>query len=279
MRETMQAMPEIDTSTHDELRLLRERAYGPAADIDQDPAAAQRLRELEARTAEPAPEPAVPAEPQQTSVVTSQEAPTASPTPTAPTPGAPEPPAPQPSPDAEPPTQQPDAPRRRSRLTTVLWALSVAAAAAAAAAVTFSLTYVAPVPVSGDATQIASLEPTTGIAVPTGFIGAGESSRTFEFYGYTIFEATNMFGFSPSQGSDCFVIIATSKVPEEYDAQQGWSYDSPIYNACRAGTLPAVTQFVVDSSAPDQTRRQFPDGAALQFVFDGERVGVFLSED
>ena len=47
-------MDDIDTAAHDELRMLRARAYGPAADIDRDPTAAERLRELESLTATPA---------------------------------------------------------------------------------------------------------------------------------------------------------------------------------------------------------------------------------
>ena len=41
-------MQVMDTATLDELRALRARAYGPSADIDQDPAAVRRLHELEA---------------------------------------------------------------------------------------------------------------------------------------------------------------------------------------------------------------------------------------
>ena len=41
-------MQEMDTAALEELRALRARAYGPDADIAQDPAAVRRLRELEA---------------------------------------------------------------------------------------------------------------------------------------------------------------------------------------------------------------------------------------
>ena len=46
----------MDTDIREELRLLRARAFGPAADIDRDPAALHRLRELEALTAVGSPE-------------------------------------------------------------------------------------------------------------------------------------------------------------------------------------------------------------------------------
>ena len=277
-------MNEIDSAAHDELRTLRERAYGPAADIDQDPAAVQRLSELESRLAEPRaerkpqperkpePEPAAPLTPaERPADATPARAPAASPAEPAAA-GAESPPR---SPDVGQAASAPHSTRARK----VLWALSVAAAAGVAAAITFSLMHITTISASGDATQIASLEPSATVQVPTGFMGAGPSARTFEFFGYTIFEATGAFAYAPSQGSDCFAVIASTQVPEEYDAQQGWSFDSPVYSACRAGGFPAVAQFIVDSAAPEETRTRFADGAALRFVFDGERVGVFLDQE
>ena len=40
----------MDTAALEELRALRARAYGPYADIELDPRAVQRLRELEAQS-------------------------------------------------------------------------------------------------------------------------------------------------------------------------------------------------------------------------------------
>src|SRR5690606_7508521 len=48
-------IPAMDTERVDELDVLRARAYGPAADIDDDPAAIRRLEELEARRTPRAP--------------------------------------------------------------------------------------------------------------------------------------------------------------------------------------------------------------------------------
>ena len=45
----------MDHEWSDELRMLRARAYGPAADILDDPAAVARLRELESRAQTPDP--------------------------------------------------------------------------------------------------------------------------------------------------------------------------------------------------------------------------------
>ena len=277
-------MHEFDTAIHDELRSLRERAYGPAADIDQDPAAAQRLRELEARAAvadaatpraQPEPTPPRRAEPVPSAPPTATPAP---PQVAAAAPAPAETPVAEPEPAANAEAKHPDPAPRLSRVTKALWALSVVAAAAAAAAVTFSLTYITPVSMGG-ATQVASLDETTAITVPPGFMGAGQSSRVFEYLGYTVFEAIGTFSYTPSQSTDCFVVMATAAIPEDFDPQQGWSYDSPMYSGCRAGAYPAITQFVVDSSAPEATRARFPDGTALRFVFDGDTVGVFVDQE
>lgn len=271
-------MHDFDTETHEELRSLRERAYGPAADIDQDPAAAQRLRELEARAAKPAAV-AAPAVAVAAPVVTAASVPAPLPAAASAPSEASVEPAADPAPEeAEPDegtagTEHPPAPSGTTRLPKVLWALSVVAAAAAAAAVTFSLTFVTPVS-EGGLTQIASLEPSAGVEVPPGFIGAGTSARTFEYLGYTIFETTGSF-YAPSQSTDCFVLIPTDRIPEDYDPQQGWSYDAQIWGGCRAGSLPGIAQFLIDSGAPEEARARFPDGTALRFVFDGDRVGVF----
>ena len=252
-------MHESDTATREELRVLRERAYGPAADIDQDPAAAQRLRELESRSVS------------LSAVRADTPAPVEQPTPVAAGPIAAD--------AGEDPAVETPAPageaRSLPRRVAVLWALSVAAAASAAAAITFSFTYIAPVPESAGATQIATLEPTTAVSAPAGFMGAEEDSLLFEFFGYTLFEANGGFAYSMSSGSDCFVIIASDQVPVDFDAQGGWSIETPVYSGCGAGGFPAVAQFVVDSTAPDAMRAEFPEGTAVRFVFDGERVGVF----
>ncbi|WP_439593370.1 hypothetical protein [Microbacterium sp.] len=257
-------MHHTDDATQDELRALRVRAYGPAADIHRDPSAAERLRELESRAAA-----AVAVE------VPVQEAMDATP----PAQPADSPPStPVAEPDATPAVTDP-APARTPRLTRVLWALSVVLAAAVAAAITFSLTFVAPVSDSGGATQIASLEPTATAVVPVGYMGAGPSSRSFEFYGYTIFETAGGFSYLGSQGSNCFAMVPTDRIPEDYDDQQGYSIDFTVYSGCGAGAFPAIAQFTVGASSTEELRAQFPDDAALRIAFDGDRVGVFLAQE
>ena len=154
------------------------------------------------------------------------------------------------------------------------WAVSVVAAAALAAAVTYALTWVAPVSVSSGAEQIATLEPVPMVDLPPGWFGAGPSSMAFEFYGMTLFETAD--GFTSSGGSDCFVIVPTEELPAA-DADTGnWSMSGAVHSGCGVGDFPATIQLPVDSNTPEELRSRFPEGSALQFVRDGDRVGVFL---
>jgi hypothetical protein len=281
-------MQVMDTATLDELRALRARAYGPSADIDQDPAAARRLQELEAgrkQLASPGTEArAVAAD---VAAPPTAAAPPASPlsaeragdsgthadaveTSTAMDVfGVPETPAVR--------------ARRKGRtagvprLMRVWWALSVLAAAAVAAWATYALTSIAPVSVSSGAEQIATLEPVPMVDVPDGWFGVGPSSMAFEFYGMTLFETAN--GFTATGGTECFVIVPTEELPAA-DADTGnWSMSGAVHTGCGVGDFPATVQFPVDSNTPEELRSQFPPGSALQFVRDGDRIGVFLDTE
>jgi hypothetical protein len=48
-----------------------------------------------------------------------------------------------------------------------------------------------------------------------------------------------------------------------------------VYGGCGAGVFPATVEFVVAEGMPDAFVEQFPIGTSVQFVFDGENVGVF----
>lgn len=275
----------------DELRRLRARAYGPAADIHDDAAALRRLRELEAlhdereparadaatpvpartplRDASPSPSPsanvqAPPALPSPRTETAASTATTTHVTPPATT-------------DTE--TDSGDQSRQRvhlKRSTRILWALSVVAAATAAAAVTFAVVYIAPVSTSHGAPQIATLTPSTTTNIPSGWFGAGPSSMAFEFYGLTLYESTG--GFGMAAGNECFTAVATDDLPDPdtENEMNNWSIQSAIYSGCRVGAFPAMISVPVNSGAPQELRDQFPANSALQFVLDGNRVGVFL---
>lgn len=282
----------MDTAALDELRELRARAYGPAADIDRDPDALRRLQELETQRGnaveQPVAEPVEAAPPTGAPVSAVYPAPPAAgplpkPEPSAPAPGDPdaaaEPVAEAASPDpdeidrttpASPPTRE-----RRLRVT-ALWMLSLVAAAVLAAGATYTLTHMAPVPTSNGQPQIATLEPDPLVEVPAGWMGAGPSSLAFEFYGLTLFETTGGFG---GPGTDCFAVVASEQLPEPGSDANSWSYSGNFYTGCRAGGFPATVQLEISSGAPEALRSRFGDDGALQFVLDGGRVGVYLDAE
>lgn len=271
----------MDTVSRDELQELRARAYGPGADIEQDAAALRRLHELEtqSRAATDAAAGATAAEPPSPApIVVRAEAPIEAPVPA---PGVPTTPAAAKSSPEEPEPATtaaadlvPPKKRRLSRGIKVLWALSVAASAAAAAAITFGLTYIAPVNVSSGAEQIATLQPVPAIPIPPGWMGAGPSSRVWQFNGLTLFETSG--GFYGPTGTDCIAAAATETIPEADSTPDSWTYNGMMYSACRVGDFPTSLELPVDSSSPDDIRAQFPEDSALQFVLEGDRIGVFL---
>ncbi|MGN6218655.1 MAG: hypothetical protein ACTHNQ_04060 [Microbacterium sp.] len=264
----------MGTDTADELEQLRARAYGPAADIHTDVAAQQRLRELEAlarASGSPREAPAIAAaDPRAVGEQRRQEPVDA-------------PPAVETLVDEQPdepvdeaPVSRDSAPaprtRRLSRTVRLLWVGSVLAAAAIAAVCTYGLVAITPVSVSSGAPQIATLRPQALVEVPAGWFGAGPSSRTWEFYGLTLFETTTgMFG---GTGDDCLMVITTADIPAEGESTDNWTVSGLSNGACSVGGFPATIEVRVDSSVPEELRATFPD-SALQFVKRGDEIGVF----
>ena len=258
----------MDAATRDELEMLRARAYGPSADIAQDVRAARRLRELEGLVDAPREEidASPPADagsrsesmgpPAPGSVVVAEEA------------GGPEL-------DVVSADDAPTPTRGRSRWTRVWWVLSVVVAGSVAAAATYALTSFTPVQASHGAPQIATLDQSAVLELPTGWFGAGPSSVAFEFYGLTIFESSGGYGYGMA-GTECISAIPSEQLPAPDTDPNGWSVQGTIYSGCRVGAFPATVELVVNSSVPEELRTAFPDGSGLQFVFDGERIGVFL---
>ncbi len=73
--------------------------------------------------------------------------------------------------------------------------------------------------------------------------------------------------------AECLVLMDTSSIPAPGDldaAQVGFRY-----GGCGAGAFPATIEFVVTPDLPDDFRARFPVGSSVQFVRDGDRVGVF----
>ena len=90
----------------------------------------------------------------------------------------------------------------------------------------------------------------------------------FSFEGLTVARTPwSMFG----QGDDdCLFVVADQRIGDD------GSIRGPIYTGCRAGSFPATAEFLVGIDSPQQLRDRFGDGTALQFVLDGDVVGVFV---
>lgn len=256
----------MDASTTQELQRLRARAYGPAADIDRDPEALRRLHELEELLAPgPADEvaEALPEAPD-TARFLGRDVPVDPPV---------DEPAAAPEPETEPP---PGRPRRRiPRLIAALWIASIVAAGAAGGAIAYGLVAFAPVSISSGAPQIATLRPDANIQVPRGWMSAGASSDAYEFHGLTLIETE--YGYA-GPGQDCLTIVHTDEIPEDFALGDSWTTSGVTPSGCGMGAFPATVEYPVDSNSPRELRAEYP-GAVLQFVRNGEDVGVFLDSE
>ena len=174
-----------------------------------------------------------------------------------------------------------DAPRQAGRLTrwrTPLWAASVVMAAALAAMITYAFASIPPVSSAAGAPQIATLELTRTGAVPPGWFGAEEDVAAVEFYGLTIFATPGWVSESGDRSSEdrCLNGVPTEDVPPEADPDGSSFVSGRIWGACSVGSFPATFAMPIDGDAPDELIDRYPEGSALQFVLDGDRVAVFL---
>ncbi|WP_349884934.1 hypothetical protein ABRP18_015045 [Microbacterium sp. WHRI 7836] len=283
----------MSTAADEELRALRARAYGPTADIEDDPAALRRLQQLEARRQpRPRAEDVVPPAP---AMETIDSEPTRAAEPVSRTRRSRRQPedaegdalgvfdTSADDADAAPPTAEP-AERLAAwfsvRTTRILWVVAIVAAAAMSAAVTFALVKVTPVASSAGAPQIATLDATSDVAIPAGWMGVGPSSAVFDFYGLVIVESSGGY-YNGSVGSDCLTVARADQVPDkdDFDSSNGWTYDGPMYTGCAVGAFPATVEVPFDTNMPKELTERFPDGTALQFVYEADHVGVFLDSE
>jgi hypothetical protein len=265
----------MDSVVRDELRMLRARAYGPSPDIGDDPTALHRLHALEAeeraahaaagliaagppnaRAASPGAPPPLPPLPPLPTTAASRPAPVVVAA------GAP--------PVSAAPVRMP--PRRwfLSRGLAMLWVASLVGVAAIAAGTTFAAGWIAPIAAHAPSRQIATLTPEPGFTWPERLFGSTQSDTLgFSFRGMTIIRAPRgMVGFGAD--APCLIAVASAQLQGE-----GAGIDGPIYSGCGAGSFPATLQFLIDSNAPAELRSTLPGGTAVQFVLDGDRLGVF----
>ncbi len=273
----------MDAAELDELRALRARAYGPDADIAADPAAAQRLRDLEGRRQAPADAEAPgavsrdegPAEPHREPAATgaASRRTEAGPSSSAVAPSEIGDDAPAPAAPREPLVERV---RRLGRSMKFAWAASLVLVAGIAAALAWAASYVAPVAVSHGAAQVATLTPSDTVEIPGGFYGAGPSSRVWTFHGLVIFETGGGF-FGRASDTGCVAAVPATDLPDpdEFDGSY-YSTTGQTWVDCSVGAFPATLQMSVGSAMPQELRDEYADARGIQFIVDGDRIGVFV---
>ncbi|GAA4349191.1 hypothetical protein GCM10023087_14610 [Microbacterium rhizosphaerae] len=253
----------------DELGALRERAYGPSADIHEDPEAMRRLEELEAAQSpsryertDAGPREVVGVRPSSPPPIVSSESPDADQTDRSLEPGDD-----APTPVAAPPG---GVSPRLWRWVPALWIVSILVAFGIGAAATsiWAVTAFAPI-TRGPAIphHVAVLSEAPDPA-PSGTLGLSGLRSFGDFYGLSI--------LSPSPGtigprsSRCLIVMKTADYQDSASDVRG-----PVNFSCSAGRFPATVVMSVEADAPTELRAIFRTGTALQFVLDGSRVGVF----
>lgn len=261
----------VDDASAAELSRLRARAYGPDADLIDDPAARSRLEELEAQLR-------AEREPRQPSVKAASRA-SEAPADTAGA-GSVTPAGDAPLTDMGVDADEDAATSRvwelvhtlTSRLppvATAMVAVSIAAAVALTASIVWGLASVPVISQTTASRQVATLEVSDDVAIPEGFFGTtSEQAIAYEYYGLLIVHSSaggTFFG-----DDDCLLAVDTDNVTAD-----GQGVNGPLYYGCRTGAFPATFEVALDSSVPAELRAQFPAGGALQFVLHGDRIGVF----
>lgn len=249
----------MDAATEDELRMLRRRAYGPGADIATDPAALDRLRQLEpaaARVDAPVDPPAAPelAGAELPPPDTTESSPEAEdPAPSDVPPG----PSPQEEAEAETPRRS-----RLSRRTILLWVASVVAALLVGAGITSFM--------SATGGRVASIAEADITEWPTDFFGdPRDGASVFEAYeGLQMLVLPNAWG-DPNADLPCLFVMRT-------DRDEGTPTASGIVTlGCGAGDFPPTASFTVTARSPQALRDRFAEGTDLRIVLAGDEVHVY----
>ncbi|NLP84723.1 hypothetical protein HF576_12760 [Microbacterium sp. CFH 90308] len=267
----------------DELRALRKRAYGRDADIDGDPIALRRLRELEEEAHRRLPDGPEPGE--RAATPADSDAPA-----TTPAAGIRSPVDPLTTEDAavlvsaqddgpdsalvDPAAERADgvaepvdgagesakssSPAWWRRRSTLLWSAAVVGALVVGAA--------AALWVSQQQGRVAVLQQADVEDWPRNVVGEPpDGSRLFEdFLGLTVVIMPQSFGGGDE--TECLYVLESG----------GQGFMSTI--GCSAGGFPATAALAVTARAPDELRERFADGTALQFVLTDSQVHVYADE-
>lgn len=260
----------MTSAQEDELRALRERAYGPAADILSDPVALARLQELE-DAAEPGDaERAVERESIARPIGTADEAARGREVGEDPEPAEDERDASVPAAvaaDDLPP--EPAPPVRRYRLPrriTWLWAASVLVALIAGAAITM-----ATAPWSGE--RVAVLAERDADDWPSLSFGEPvDGSRVFEdFFGLTPLIVPDSLGSDGQERVPCLFVVILS----DYDGgDPPGTAATTVTAGCASGAFAPTASFTVTDASPATLREQFPPGTSVQVTVVGDEAQV-----
>ncbi|MEV8239673.1 hypothetical protein AB0O90_05530 [Microbacterium testaceum] len=248
----------MDADHGSELERLRARAYGPNADIEGDPAAVARLRELEDR------------ERMRTAPLEAEAETEADPGDDAD--------APQPDPEPEEAEPAPRRPLLRSRRRVWVAAVAVAGVVALTSAATAAGVSVTAVDRTAGIAQTDTLtaDPDAQLG-SAGYLGFDpEQTRGFaDYYGLTVFSGVSQIDSEGNQ-AECLIALDTSEV-READSPRSAPRGIRV-GGCGAGPFPASVEFIVTSSFPEPFRARYPVGTAMQFVLDDGNVGVFSAD-
>ncbi len=240
----------------EELRVLRERAYGRDSDIHLDPESLRRLRELE----NPHVDVELDAVDERVEIIT--------------------PPA---DPDPVPLEEARPTPRwflwlLGLRRGTVLIVVGVVALAATLATALTLVQRVQTDPLQVGASQVARLGADGSYEVPELFQGAASnvSPRAYQQF----------HGLRFVTGGAAFMvrIFTWIHVPDHLPGQFAtWtanSFDGPLFGGCAAGDFPPIVQLSVDlEGLPAEIKSAFPEATGLQFVYDSEHDEVVVFSD
>ena len=252
----------MHSETGDELRALRQRAYGPNADTADVAAALVRLRELGT-------------DDQATGTALQDGGERPSP----------------PSSDDQQPLPTPDlVPRARPRRAATRWRIPLLWAASVLVAVLVTALGTAVIsnaviqrvqvdPQGVGATQVTRLNQDPDIEIPIFFTageGTGEQAFT-RFSGLQVLVLPGERWALNGSGDKCILVTQNS----DFLTATEDSYLGPLFVGCAANAFPAAVEITVTGDMPAELREAFPEGTALQFVLDeaGSDVVVFTSPD